>query len=126
MKFFRSPSYNSEPEFVEIDNKKKEKLAALSNQDQDWMSKLKHNSRRICSRAFFVPFRNVAILYALCHFNGVGSLIVYMVTIFEESGMELDATLAPVIVLSLRIVTALLSFVLMSKFEVNFQLNGIN
>ena len=65
-----------------------------------------------------IPFRNVAILYGLCHFNGVGSLIIYMVTIFRKSGMELDAALASVIVFAFRIFVAAFSFAIISKFEV--------
>ena len=117
MLFFRGPDYNVEPEFQEIVAQQKTKADSTT---MSWGEQLNHYRRRLCSRVFLIPFRNVATLYAFCHFNGVGALIVYMVTIFKESGMELDSTLAPVIVCSSRIGIAFVSVVLMAKFEVIF------
>ena len=92
----------------------------------NWSDQLSHYRRRLCSRVFLVPFRNVAVLFAFSHFNGVGALTVYMVTIFGESGMRMDPTLAPVIVFCFRIAISLLSVMIMQKFEVGLYATIIN
>ena len=53
---------------------------------------------RLGSRAFLKPFSSVGVLYGLCQFNGTAPLVVYMKNVFQDSGTDFDASLAPMLV----------------------------
>eukprot|EP00095_Tigriopus_kingsejongensis_P004507 maker-scaffold427_size174323-snap-gene-0.39 protein:Tk04507 transcript:maker-scaffold427_size174323-snap-gene-0.39-mRNA-1 annotation:"hypothetical protein DAPPUDRAFT_305254" len=50
-------------------------------------------------------------------FGGIPSLIVYMPGIFEEAGSQLDSNLAAILVMSVRVITACLSFIVVHHVQ---------
>ena len=58
------------------------------------------------SKSFFKPFSCVGVLYCLCEWNGISTMMMYMITILENSGSTVDPESAPIIVGSIRLFTA--------------------
>ena len=91
--FFRGSLYDVNPELDEIHKRHllKDKIQACS-----WIL------RRLFSKAFFQPFLCSGVLYMIFCISGFSVIIIYMVTILEETGSGLDPKNGPVIVGSVR------------------------
>ena len=100
LQFFRGKNFDVEEELQEIQKKHESKKSQITQ--KSWKFTLK----RIFSSAFFKPFSCVGILYVIGTWTGFNSLIVYMVTILEETGSNIDPHLAPIIVGCMRLTFA--------------------
>lgn len=62
--------------------------------------------KQIFSRAFFKPYTCIGFIYILVNLTGFEVVIIYMVSIFQESGSRFDPDLALIIVGALRVPAA--------------------
>jgi hypothetical protein len=108
MQFYRGPDYDVSKEFNEIRRKHQSKI---ENVTKSWKGTLK----RMASMAFLKPFSCIGILYLLGTWNGFNVIINYMITIIKESGSSIDPEICPIIVGSIRVLTAGLSSLLMYR-----------
>ena len=87
-------------ELKEIRMKHEEKMEKIANKTWKW------TLSRIFSSAFLKPFSVIGVLYIFNTWNGFNTIITYMITILEESGSAIDPDIGPIIVGSLRLITA--------------------
>ena len=93
----RGPDYNIETEFAEMLNKKKSK-----DPDQSVLSLL-------FSKVFFRPFIRIGLLSVITHWAGISVVSSYMVNIFQDAGVSISPSAAPMLVSSLQLVLSLVS-----------------
>lgn len=112
LRFFRGKNYDINEELTEIETKHESKQAAQAQ--ANW----KFTMSRIFSFAFFKPFIfGVGILYTVGEWNGSNSLIVYMISILEETGSNFDSKIGPIVVGCIRVAFAGLAAILINKFQ---------
>ena len=101
MEFFRGKYYDGLKEEIQsIIDKRDEKRNSITLGGSS-SSVLK----RLSTKAFLKPFSCVGVLYGLCQFNGTAPLVVYMKNVFRDSGTTFDASLAPMLVGLIQVVT---------------------
>ena len=100
LKFFRGGEYDVSEELDEIQKKHESRKANMPQ--KSW----KFTVQRIYSYAFFKPFSCVGVLYVIGTWTGFNSLLVYMITILEDTGSSFDPHIGPIIVGILRLLFA--------------------
>ena len=100
LEFYRGKAYDVSNELNEIRQKHQSKMDQMTQ--KSWKGTL----RKIFSCAFLKPFSCVGILYFINTMAGFNCLIVYMITIMDEAGSNIDPDLCPVIVGCIRLVFA--------------------
>ena len=105
LQFYRGTDYDITEELNEIRQKH---LHKMENVQISW----KWTLQRLTSMAFLKPFSCIGILYMLNTMSGINIILVYMITLLEETGSNFDPDLGPVIIGIMRvIVSGLVPFV---------------
>ena len=81
LRFFRGSQYDINPEFNEIHQRH---LSKDKNQSCSWML------HRLFSKAFLKPFMCSGVIYMIFTVSGFDIIIIYMVTILQETGSSVD------------------------------------
>ena len=81
LRFFRGSEYDVNPEFNEIHQRH---LSKDKNQSCSWML------QRLFSKAFMKPFMCSGVIYMIFTVSGFDIIIIYMVTILQETGSSVD------------------------------------
>ena len=81
LRFFRGSKYDINPEFNEIHQRH---LSKDKNQSCSWML------QRLFSKAFLKPFMCSGVIYMIFTVSGFDIIIIYMVTILQETGSSVD------------------------------------
>ena len=100
LQFYRGPNFDITEELREIELKHESKKKQNSN--HSW----KFTLQRIFSSAFFKPFSCIGVLYIINTWSGFNCLLVYMISILDESGSNIDPNVGPIIVGSCRVAFA--------------------
>ena len=108
LKFFRGKNFDITNELNEIRHKHQEKVEK-SQEKAPWT--------KIFSMAFLKPFSCIGVLYCISTLHGFNCLLVYMVTIFEETGSTFDIELGPILVGSVRVAVAILAPFVIKRFN---------
>ena len=89
------------------------KAAAAAAQDKGCAHKL---ISAFCSSSFLRPFSRIGVLYCIVQFSGVNIAMMYLVTIFQQSGSNIDPYIQSIIVSGFRMVTSLMSSLALAMF----------
>ena len=81
LRFFRGSEYDVNPEFNEIHQRH---LSKDKNQSCSWML------QRLFSKAFMKTFMCSGVIYMIFTVSGFDIIIIYMVTILQETGSSVD------------------------------------
>ena len=109
LEFYRGKHCDVDDELQEMIQKRDSKREHQDSTNFIWIVK------RMCSMTFLKPFAGAGLGFIMNALSGSDILLVYMVSILEETGLDLNTTLlnlAPVIVGVVRLIGSLLSFVL--------------
>ena len=106
LKKLRGPDYDVTEEFREMVKRHEVNLEKNKNADH---SQMKHFLVTVCKPRFLKPFFVAGGLSVITYMTGVGTLLMFLVNIFEESGTQMDAGMASVGVTSLKFVFSLFS-----------------
>ena len=109
LEFYRGKHCDVDDELQEMIQKRDSKREHQDTTNFIWIVK------RMCSMTFLKPFAGAGLGFIMNALSGSDILLVYMVSILEETGLDLNTTLlnlAPVIVGVVRLIGSLLSFVL--------------
>ena len=109
LEFYRGNHFDVNDELQEMIQKRDSKREHQDSTNFIWILK------RMCSMTFLKPFAGAGLGYFMNALSGSDILLVYMVSILEEAGLDVNTTLlnlAPVIVGVVRLIGSLLSFVL--------------
>lgn len=107
LQWYRGEKYDVTKEFREIVKKKEDDMA------QTKKSGLRQKLDTIFSLGFMKCLSLTGGLFFVCQFTGITSLVVFMTSLFKESGSSLDPFLGPVIVGAVRVATACCSSLLL-------------
>ena len=88
LRFFRGSEYDVNPEFNEIHQRH---LSKDKNQSCSWML------QRLFSKAFMKPFMCSGVIYMIFTVSGFDIIIIYMVTILQETGSSVDPKIGPMV-----------------------------
>ena len=88
LRFFRGSHYDINPEFNEIHQRH---LSKDKNQSCSWML------QRLFSKAFLKPFMCSGVIYMIFTVSGFDIIIIYMVTILEETGSSIDPNIGTMV-----------------------------
>lgn len=97
LQWSRGPNFDIQPELEEILKRRGE---------QKSVEGAKEMLEVVLSRPFLRGMGISGILFLLCQFTGISSLVVYMTSVFKDSGLTLDPRLAPAIIGAVRVTTA--------------------
>merc|ERR1711862_628028 len=102
LQWSRGAKFDISEEFDEIVKKKEEESKTKTSNFQDKI-------RTVFSLTFLKCFCCSGVLFFLCQFTGITSLVVFMTNVFKASGLTFDAKLAPIIIGGVRVTTACFS-----------------
>jgi len=102
LQWYRGEKYDITEEFDEIVKKKEEESKTKKGN-------LCEKIQSVFSLTFLKCFCCSGILFFLCQFTGITSLVVFMTNVFEASGLTFDPKLAPIIIGGVRVTTACFS-----------------
>ena len=88
LRFFRGSEYDVNPEFNEIHQRH---LSKDKNQSCSWML------QRLFSKAFMKPFMCSGVIYMIFTVSGFDIIIIYMVTILQETGSSDDPNIGTMV-----------------------------
>ena len=88
LRFFRGSKYDVNPEFNEIHQRH---LSKDKNQSCSWML------QRLFSKAFMKPFMCSGVIYMIFTVSGFDIIIIYMVTILQDTGSSVDPDIGPMV-----------------------------
>ena len=88
LRFFRGSKYDINPEFNEIHQRH---LSKDKNQSCSWML------QRLFSKAFLKPFMCSGVIYMIFTVSGFDIIIIYMVTILQETGSSVDPNIGTMV-----------------------------
>ena len=88
LRFFRGSEYDINPEFNEIHQRH---LSKDKNQSCSWML------QRLFSKAFLKPFMCSGVIYMIFTVSGFDIIIIYMVTILQETGSSVDPNIGTMV-----------------------------
>jgi len=97
LQWSRGPNFDIQPELEEILKRREEQKSAKGSKEM---------SEIILSKPFLRGIGIAGMLFFLNQFTGISSLVVYMTSIFKESGLTLNPRLAPAIIGAVRVTTA--------------------
>jgi len=102
LQWYRGEKFDITEEFGEIVKKKEEES---NTKTSNFSEKLE----TVFSLTFLKCFCCSGVLFFLCQFTGITSLVVFMTNVFEASGLTFDPKLAPIIIGGVRVTTACFS-----------------
>ena len=109
--FFRGPQYQITQEFQEIEQNHLKKLESNESQSNLWAL------RQICSKAFLKPYSCIGVIFILYAFTGFDMFLTYLVFILRDAGSSVDPEMAPMIVMSVRVLTAAFTSLVIHKIS---------
>ena len=92
LQFFRGPNYDTKEELREIELKHESKKNKKSSHSWEF------TIQRIFSLAFLKPFSCVGLLRIINTWSGSNCLLVYMISVLDESGSIVDPNVGPIFV----------------------------
>jgi len=102
LQWYRGHMFDITEEFDEIIKKKDEESKTKS-------SGFKDKFKTVFSLTFLKCFCCSGVLFFLCQFTGITSLVVFMTNVFQASGLTFDPKIAPIIIGGTRVITACFS-----------------
>ena len=99
LQFYRGADYDISDELNEIRQKH---LHKMENVDTSW----KWTCQRLVSSAFLKPFSCIGTIYMFNTMSGINIILVYMITLLEETGSNIDPELGPVVIGVMRVIVA--------------------
>ena len=99
LQFYRGADYDITDELNEIRQKH---LHKMENVGTSW----KWTCQRLVSSAFLKPFSCIGTIYMFNTMSGINIILVYMITLLEETGSNIDPELGPVVIGVMRVIVA--------------------
>ena len=109
LRWLRGPKYNISAEFGEIVAKKEEK----ERERNEKLSKHNSLSSTLLTPEFLWPLLKIGFLMILSECGGLSVVNQYMIVILDKSGSSIDPTLAPIVVVLIRLGMAVLSAIVL-------------